>query len=426
MRIRFFLLLVLMLAALPRPALAQTAWRVADEAQCEYRRVDDAALLSEGDVVVVANAAYGYAMGTQQAANNRPGVKVEVRDGCLDLADGVQLLTLEHSSAGWALAVDDGHWLCATSNKSNQLRTTDERGNLMRADISIEAATGHACIRFKGPEAYGMVMRFSHQSRAFCCYPSLTSVDSLQLYRRTRTIASLALPDDGTDLLPLLSQHKGHVARQVCVGRTLVADGAWHTLCLPFALTQADIATTLGQATVEEFCGVKTDADGALVLLFRPVSSTVAGHPYLVKVRQDVAQPVFYDKVVMAPQPVPATLTTADGTAYTFVGTYGPMPLQGTAYRFLSADGTHFAVPNGEGRVGAMRACFVFGQPVASARCRFLSDTSGIALPAVSGTAVRKEGAAPPQGVFSIDGRRLPVPPKHGLVVVKGKKVLLP
>lgn len=254
----------------------------------------------------------------------------------------------------------------------------------------------------------------------------LTSVDSLQLYRRTRTIASLALPDDGTDLLPLLSQHKGHVARQVCVGRTLVADGAWHTLCLPFALTQADIATTLGQATVEEFCGVKTDADGALVLLFRPVSSTVAGHPYLVKVRQDVAQPVFYDKVVMAPQPVPATLTTADGTAYTFVGTYGPTPLQGTAYRFLSADGTHFAVPNGEGRVGAMRACFVFGQPVASARCRFLSDTSGISLPAVSGTAVRKEGAAPPQGVFSIDGRRLPVPPKHGLVVVKGKKVLLP
>ena len=395
------------------------------DSQETYTCVHDAAMLEDGDVVVIANAGYGYALGKQQNTNNRQGVKVEIVDEQLTPNEEVQLITLKKHDDTWALGVGDEQWLCATGAKSPQLKTTSKMNEYALANISVEAASGNACINFTGPHAKNMVMRFSHTSKVFNCYTSLTSVDSLQIYRRTRIIPSLALTDDGTDLTPVITKAKGATVQRVTLNRHFVADGGWHTLCLPFNLTAQDIEEVMGGAEVAEFYAVTMEADGALTLGFRPVTHTLAGHPYLVRMAREVEQCVFENKLIASAQPVPVTLTTADGNEYTFQGIYAPTRLQGTDYRFLRSDGASFAVPNGEGQVDATRAYFVFSLPIESAQCVFLPATSGIEAPDALGATSLRQGARS-NIAYDLMGRRLPATKQQkGIVVVNGKKRLL-
>lgn len=399
-----------------------------DDSQETYTCVHDAATLEDGDVVVIANAGYGYALGKQQNTNNRQGVKVEIVDEHLTPNEQVQLITLKKHDDTWALGVGDEQWLCATGASSSQLKTTSKMNEYALANISIEAASGNACIAFTGPHAKNMVMRFSHTSKVFNCYTSLTSVDSLQIYRRTRIIPSLTLTDNGADLTPVITKAKGATVQRVTLNRHFVADGGWHTLCLPFNLTAQDIKEVMGGAEVAEFYAVTMEADGALTLGFRPVTHTLAGHPYLVRMAREVEQCVFENKLIASAQPVPVTLTTADGSEYTFQGIYAPTRLQGTDYRFLRSDGISFAVPNGEGKVDATRAYFVFSQPIESAQCVFLPATSGIEAPnapdALGATSLSQ--GARSNIAYDLMGRRLfTTKQQKGIVVVNGKKVLL-
>lgn len=398
------------------------------DSQETYTCVHDAATLEDGDVVVIANAGYGYALGKQQNTNNRQGVKVEIVNEQLTLNEEVQLITLKKHDDTWALGVGDNQWLCATGTSSTQLKTNSNMDEYALANISVEAASGNACIEFTGPHAKNMVMRFSHTSKVFNCYTSLTSVDSLQIYRRTRIIPSLTLADDGADLTPVITKAKGATVQRVTLNRHFVADGGWHTLCLPFNLTAQDIEEVMGGAEVAEFYAVTKEADGALTLGFRPVTHTLAGHPYLVRMAREVEQCVFENKLIASAQPVPVTLTTADGSEYTFQGIYAPTRLQGTDYRFLRSDGTSFAVPNGEGKVDATRAFFVFSQPIESAQCVFLPATSGIDAPeaydALGATSLSQ--GARSNIAYDLMGRRLPATKQQkGIVVVNGKKRLL-
>ena len=401
------------------------------DSQETYTCVHDAATLEDGDVVVIANAGYGYALGKQQNTNNRQGVKVEIVDEQLTPNEAVQLITLKKQNDTWALGVGDEKWLCATGTSSAQLKTTskmNEYNEYALANISIEAASGNACIEFTGPHAKNMVMRFSHTSKVFNCYTSLTSVDSLQIYRRTRIIPSLTLTDDGSDLTPVITKAKGATVQRVTLNRHFVADGGWHTLCLPFNLTAQDIKEVMGGAEVAEFYAVTMEADGALTLGFRPVTHTLAGHPYLVRMAREVEQCVFENKLIASAQPVPVTLTTADGSEYIFQGIYAPTRLQGTDYRFLRSDGASFAVPNGEGKVDATRAYFVFSLPIESAQCVFLPATSGIDAPyapdALGATSLSQ--GARSNIAYDLMGRRMfTTKQQKGIVVVNGKKRLL-
>lgn len=396
-----------------------------DDSQETYTCVHDAATLEDGDVVVIANAGYGYALGKQQNTNNRQGVKVEIVDEQLTPNEQVQLITLKKHDDTWALGVGDNQWLCATGTSSTQLKTNSNMNEYALANISIEAASGNACINFTGPHAKNMVMRFSHTSKVFNCYTSLTSVDSLQIYRRTRIIPSLTLTDDGADLTPVITKAKGATVQRVTLNRHFVADGGWHTLCLPFNLTAQDIEEVMGGAEVAEFYAVTMEADGALTLGFRPVTHTLAGHPYLVRMAREVEQCVFENKLIASAQPVPVTLTTADGSEYIFQGIYAPTRLQGTDYRFLRSDGASFAVPNGEGKVDATRAYFVFSLPIESAQCVFLPATSGIDAPDALGATSLSQGARS-NIAYDLMGRRLPATKQQkGIVVVNGKKRLL-
>ena len=219
--------------------------------------------------------------------------------------------------------------------------------------------------------------------------------------------------------------------QRVTLNRHFVADGGWHTLCLPFNLTAQNIKEVMGGAEVAEFYAVTMEADGALTLGFRPVTHTLAGHPYLVRMAREVEQCVFENKLIASAQPVPVTLTTADGSEYTFHGIYAPTRLQGTDYRFLRSDGASFAVPNGEGKVDATRAYFVFSSPIESAQCVFLPATSGIEAPEAPEAPDALGATSLSQGArsnfaYDLMGRRLfNTKQQKGIVVVNGKKMLL-
>ncbi len=67
-------------------------------------------------------------------------------------------------------------------------------------------------------------------------------------------------------------------------GRTLYKDGDWNTLCLPFNLTEEQIAASpLAGATIKELLTTSNLNDGKLTLNFQTATIIEAGKPYIVK-----------------------------------------------------------------------------------------------------------------------------------------------
>ena len=105
-------------------------------------------------------------------------------------------------------------------------------------------------------------------------------------------------------------------------GRTLIKDGYWNTLCLPFDVTLADSplkgaeARTLSSASIE---------DGTLNLTFsEPVTTIAAGTPFIIKWAKDtsITDPVFEGVTIKAKA---STEAIFDGIK--FVGTYAPFEI---------------------------------------------------------------------------------------------------
>ena len=94
-----------------------------------------------------------------------------------------------------------------------------------------------------------------------------------------------ALATSGLNSTPLdLGWGAGKYPMQLA-GRTIYRDGDWNTLCLPFALSAAQIAASpLSGTTIMELDGTHSDlTDGTLTLNFNAATEMVAGRPYIVK-----------------------------------------------------------------------------------------------------------------------------------------------
>ncbi len=69
-------------------------------------------------------------------------------------------------------------------------------------------------------------------------------------------------------------------------GRTIYSDGDWNTLCLPFNMSESQIASSpLVGYTIKSLNGTLSnlDSDGKLTLRFNTATDIVAGRPYIVK-----------------------------------------------------------------------------------------------------------------------------------------------
>lgn len=421
-----------------------------------FVRVNDASQLADGDVVVIGNAASHALMSTQEEKKRRKAISATFdEDGRPTVPDGAQLITLSRRSKGWMLKVDDNHCLAASNSSTQELKTvTTSSKELTTAKIDIDPLTGDAQIEFIGSRANNTCLRFSSTSSVgfFQCYSSPYSVKPVQIYRRVLRVGPLHLYADPSsesetdDNAAQLSRANGHLAESITLHRTFCADGGWYTLCLPFALTPSDIATTLQGAVVERLSSAGRAEDGAPLLSFKRTNAVAAGQPFIMKPSATVTDPVFSSRSIVASKPTPVKQTIAASTTHgqtdiQMCGTYVPTPLLGTAYRFLNSSGTRLSVPNGEGELKPFRAFFVFSNDAdaAAAVVNHIDDStpSAISTPFTGGatgegktTGSETAGGANKEkatSVYDLLGRKVnKAQPSHSprIIIMNGRKTV--
>jgi len=157
-----------------------------------------------------------------------------------------------------------------------------------------------------------------------------TKPDGKTLYP-ANTLLFLA---DNADNSADISAANGNTRNVVLSGRTLIKDGKWNTLCLPFNFSAEQIAAH------KDFAGAKLmelntngkngfyTTDGTLYLAFKEATAIVAGVPYLVKwdaVGDDFTSPVFSGVTIDAK----ASTTVSDADTglqeVQMVGCYSPV-----------------------------------------------------------------------------------------------------
>lgn len=406
-----------------------------------FVRVNDASQLADGDVVVIGNAASHALMSTQEEKKRRKAISATFdEDGRPTVPDGAQLITLSRRSKGWMLKVDDTHCLAASNSSTQELKTvTTSSKELTTAKIDIDPLTGDAQIEFIGSRANNTCLRFSSTSSMgfFQCYSSPYSVKPVQIYRRVLRVGPLHLYTDPSsesetdDNAAQLSRANGHLAESITLHRTFCADGGWYTLCLPFALTPSDIATTLQGAVVERLSSAGRAEDGAPLLSFKRTNAVAAGQPFIMKPSATVTDPVFSSRSIVASKPTPVTKTIAASATHgqtdiQMCGTYVPTPLLGTAYRFLNSSGTRLSVPNGEGELKPFRAFFVFSNDTdaAAAVVNHIDDSTPSAISTPFAGGANKEKAA---SFYDLLGRKVnKAQPSHSprIVIMNGRKTV--
>ena len=416
-----------------------------------FVRVNDASQLADGDVVVIGNAANHALMSTQEEKKRRKAISATFdEDGRPTVPDGAQLITLSRRSKGWMLKVDDTHCLAATNSSTQELKTvTTSSKELTTAKIDIDPLTGDAQIEFNGSRANNTCLRFSSTSSVgfFQCYSSPYSVKPVQIYRRVLRVGPLHLYADPSsesetdDNATQLSRANGHLAESITLHRTFSADGGWYTLCLPFAITPSDIATTLQGAVVERLSSAGRAEDGTPLLSFKRTDAVAAGQPFIMKPSATLTDPVFSSRDIVASEPTPVTKTIAASATHgqtdiQMCGTYVPTPLLGTAYRFLNSSGTRLSVPNGEGELKPFRAFFVFSDDAdtASAVVNHIDDStpSAISTPFAGDKTIGSEttGASNKEkatSVYDLLGRKVnKTQPSHSprIVIMNGRKTV--
>ena len=276
--------------------------------------------------------------------------------------------------------------------------------------------------------------------------------ESLGYVEKTFTIvyydATLANDADNDDEISNIITNYGSKANVTLQGRTLFKDGAWNTLCLPFAVEDFDgtifedaVVKTLGNS---EACNTGFDAaTGTLNLDFVPAGEIEPGVAYIVRWNKpdgyeghesdyDISNPTFTGVSISSEEPDDHAVVSRDGYVQ-FTGTYSPAAIY-TAEKtnlYLGADNKLYYPTATDFTVNACRAYFqlknglIAGEPksvgakgVSQFVLDFGDETTGIRPtpnPSLNGGEW-----------YDLSGRRLsgkPVTP--GLYIHNGNKIVI-
>ena len=231
-------------------------------------------------------------------------------------------------------------------------------------------------------------------------------------------------------------------------GRTLYRNGDWNTLCLPFSMTESQIANSgLSGATIKELdAGASSLAEGGVMTLtFKDATADSqdgnkiikAGKPYIVRWDasdnlENIIDPVFEGVTISVTEPVAVEFSNAFGSNCLFVGQFSP---------FLISDGTNNTVNNideilmmGSGNtIGYSNKprelrCFRahFEIPAASksrALKIILNDEDLTGIKNIEYQPLEIERSAT---WYSLDGRKLSTEPQQkGVYIYNGKKIII-
>lgn len=233
--------------------------------------------------------------------------------------------------------------------------------------------------------------------------------------------SSVTLNQD-SDNTTIISDNNGKTL-DVNLVRTFTADGGWYTLCLPFAVSNDQLATAFGEGVrVESLTAARKETDGKTTLVFSAVSNGVeAGKAYLVKPTKTAENPVFSGVTLSS-----AALQPTEVDGYTFEGTYGLTHLDpaNKNYRLLGGNdglGLYRIVADDATSLKGTRGYFIFpadGQEAAEAKVAVSVPTD---IHSIKGVEKVKEGIYTLQGVKIEHADHLPA----GVYINNGKKILV-
>lgn len=198
-------------------------------------------------------------------------------------------------------------------------------------------------------------------------------------------------------------------AANVTLKRKFVAN-KWNTLVLPFAVSDADVKTTFGaDAKIVEY----SNADDANINFTTSTKGIKANVPVLIMpaaVNAENNTYTFNSVSIVVADP------KADGTSYSFVGSYKPYNLVNDDY-MLYADKWWKTEAADSYKIKAFRAYIKANTPAAAKQLNLVIDgqTTGLKLNTVNGNI---EGET-----YNIAGQRVANSYK-GLIIKNGKKII--
>lgn len=400
-----------------------------------YELVTDTAMLADGEEVIVVCRDYGVTMSSVPAKNYITAVPVTVAD------DGETAEILNETTLVMALKKGSGYWrlqasggcLCASGSGSYVLTIGKDknRNGVDKADIEFDE-NGNANIDFR-VSSYKRI-KYNGTDR-FACYYTYGVQSPVQLYRKKRDVpvADSMVLDELADNAALAAANATAKVKNVVIRRTFAADGGCYTLCLPLALSAADIAEAFKGAAFYGMRSVKATAD-SVMFVFAAVQKTEAGVPYVVVPKTsadgDIVNPELHNKVVSAVSPRTVKCTSG-GKVYSFVGTFNSteLPANGNV-RFVGSSGRRLVTPNGAAALRGLRAYFMLPGALPSANL----GNSGSARLCVMLLGEQAETAVslPKQGVdngvgrvFTLSGQPVGKVKKPGIYVQNGRKTVV-
>ena len=206
----------------------------------------------------------------------------------------------------------------------------------------------------------------------------------------------------------------------VCVKRT-IKGGEWGTICLPFAMTEAQVKEAFGDdVLLGDFNDyVYDDAAQSISVKFNAATAIEANHPYIIKVCTDVTE-FTVDGVEIDPEEAP---TINFGTALeprAFIGCYVAGTVIDNGCLFLNEG--KFWHSAGTTRIKAFCSYFNFVD-------RLADSSDGARIQIVFGNVTT--GISQLSGVqsasgeyYDLQGRRV-LAPTRGVYVKDGKKIIV-
>ena len=242
---------------------------------------------------------------------------------------------------------------------------------------------------------------------------------------------------DNSDNSAIIAYTAGYRKNVTLQGRTLYKDGAWNTLCLPFALSAEQIAAnpdfagaTLMTIDVTEKNGFDA-TDGILYLWFKTATEIEAGVPYLVKWTSgdNITGPVFQGVTISNSTAQTLASETAGLETVQMVGTYSPVGVTANDKSILFlGDANTLYYSSTDRQIRSCHAYFsvpyIKGHPETKARAFALNfdgeETTGILEVSAKSNEVKDDVW------YSLDGVRLSgKPTQRGMYINKGKKILV-
>lgn len=195
----------------------------------------------------------------------------------------------------------------------------------------------------------------------------------------------------------------------VVLTRNITA-GNWSTICLPFAMTNAQLKSAFG-----EYVKVAELTSGTSETLnFSTVTETAANKPYAIKVASDFTSATISDVTIVSATP------TQSVTYWDFVGTYSLVENMASGNYYFKSNKLWQAT--GSQKMKPFRGYFHYTGTAATAREVTFSideEVTGIAHIDADGQMTMNEGVA-----YDLQGRKV-AQPTRGMYIVNGKKVII-